>query len=263
MTQGIQRDAPSLREVQRQLAAGILAGAPCSEAVAASAAVPPGVVPAERFAVYVNGYPACLHDALAEQFPALAHMIGTARFHALVQRYQRGARLPSYNLNDAGAELTSFLRADPLAGELPFTPDLAALEWAVSRAFHAAEEAPLDAARFATWSGDDFANARLRFQPSVAVLESPWPIRTLWEMRDTPCDRIDVDLSVSECALVRRDGLQVECVAIEPAEASALRQLLAGATLGAVAADLAARGVAAEQVTGWFARWMAGGMVVP
>ncbi len=261
MTRGIHSPAPSLREVQRRLAAGILTGAPDRGATATWLAVPTGVAAGDRFAVYVNGYPARLHDALAEQFPALAHVIGGARFHALVQRYQRGARLGSYNLNCAGAELASFLRRDGLAEELPFTPDLAGLEWAIHQAFHAGEAAPLDPAALAARSADDFTRARLRFQPSVAVVESPWPIHTLWEARDTPREQIDIDLGVSECVLVCRHGLQVACRVIESREAAALRQLLAGTPLGAVTADLAVSGVAAERVSAWFARWMAHGML--
>jgi hypothetical protein len=90
-----------------------------------------------------------LHDALGEQFPAVVRLVGAARFHALVHRYLRAAGLCSYNLNEAGAEMSAFLRADALGVELPFLADLAELEWAVVRAFHATDEPPLAAARLA------------------------------------------------------------------------------------------------------------------
>jgi hypothetical protein len=75
--QGIHRDAPSLRELQRGMAAQILAADPQPRApLGRWLAVPPGAAPSERLAVHVDGYAARLHEALAEEFPAVAHLVG-------------------------------------------------------------------------------------------------------------------------------------------------------------------------------------------
>jgi hypothetical protein len=90
--QGIHHGAPSLRELQRRMAAQILGADPRPPGAArAVARRPPGTRPSDRLAVYVDGYPARLHDALAEQFPAVMRLVGAARFHALVHRYLRAA----------------------------------------------------------------------------------------------------------------------------------------------------------------------------
>jgi hypothetical protein len=213
MTQSSHPTAPSLRELQRLFAAPILAGAADVPAALANwLALPAGTVPAERLAVHVEGYPARLGEALAEQFPAVAHLVGGPRFAALVDRYQRAARLQSYNLNDAGAELPAFLADDGLAGALPFLPDLAALEWAMTRSFHAVA-ASIDPALLA---GDDAGAALARLAPAVAVVESRWPIYALWSARATPREAIDIDLGVGESVLVCRDGDAVVCQLLTP-----------------------------------------------
>lgn len=256
--QGIHRDAPSLRELQRGMAAQIFAADPHPCALLGRwLAVPPGAAPSERLAVHVDGYPARLHEALAEEFPAVAHLAGQRRFHALVHRYLRAAALPSYNLNDAGAELAEVLRADALGTELPFLPDLAAFEWTLARAFHATEVAPLTVADLAALGAEAVVAGRVRFQPSVAVCVSPWPIHTLWAARETPHDRIDIDLTAGEQVLVWRAGLRVECAPIEPARAAALRALLEGETVAAVAD----RGADPAAVIAWLGEWLAAGLL--
>ncbi len=213
MTQSSHPTAPSLRELQRLFAAPILAGAAdAPEVLTEWLALPAGAAPTVRLAVYVEGYPARLGEALGEQFPAVAHLLGGPRFAALVDRYQRAARLESYNLNDAGAELPAFLRDDCIGGELPFLPDLAALEWAMTRSFHAVA-ATIDPARLA---GDDAGAAMARLAPAVAVVESRWPIYALWSARATPRDAIDIDLGVGESVLVCRDGDAVVCQLLTP-----------------------------------------------
>jgi len=260
----IDADAPSLRELQRAVAARVLAGPQSSAPLGALAAwlvVPPGAAPAERLAVYIGGYPARLAEALAEQFPAVVHLIGASRFAALVARYQHGARLASPNLNAAGAELSAFLAADQLAAELPFLPDLAALEWQVVRAFHAALDPALDVAALAGSQLADLAAAPLSLQPSTAVCTSRWPIQALWAARETPLAQIDLDLGVGESVLVRRDGFAVVCEAIDADEADALRALAGGATLGALSESLADAGADPSRVGAWFAGWMGMGLL--
>jgi len=255
---GIHPAAPSLRELQRQLAAQILAGEPQPPAALDRwVAVPPGHAAAERLAVHVDGYPARLHDALLDAFPAVAHLVGAGAFHALVQRYRHAAVLRSYNLNDAGSELAAHLRGDPLAAELPFLPDLAALEWAMARAFHAVETAPLAAAELAALAPETILAGGVRCQPSLALVESPWPIHALWSARETPHAAIDVDLTDAEAVVVWRRDLDVECLALDAEQAAVLRALLAGASV-ASAAEQAADPAAA---IAWLGEWIAAGMV--
>jgi len=213
---------------------------------------------AERLRVYAGGYPVRVQEALAETFPAVAHVVGDGAFTDLVRRYVQATPLHSYNLNDAGAELPHFLGDDSLTARLPFLPDLAGLESQVAHAFHAHERADFDPTALANWSMDDWERAVLCFQPWVALVRSAWPIREIWESRDTPIEEIDIDLRHrSDRVLVRRAGYVVLCESVDDAEAESLGALLEGQTLGCVVAALTARGGDPASVSQRFARWMA------
>ncbi len=211
----------------------------------------------ERLAVYVNGYPARVREAIEECFPAVTHLIGQRATHELVARYVRALTRHSYNLNAVAAELPGFLCSDALNGQFPFLPDLAQLEWAVTCAFHAHDRAPLDLGVLATWSEEQWQHAVFEFQPSVALVRSSWPIRDLWEARETPIEDIDINLrDRPDRVLVRRAGPGVLCQPVSHDEARLLAALLAGRTLGDVSDLLVTSGGAPASVSTWFARWM-------
>jgi hypothetical protein len=251
-----------LRAAQEWFAVQILsAQATSSSACEWLLATPASDDVAHRLDVYRGGYPARVEAAVADTYPAVAHLVGAAALRGLTDRYARALSRHSYNLNDVGAELPTFLEGDALTERLPFLPDLAALEWRIAQAFHAFESPPFDARRLACWAIDDFEQARLAFQPSLAVVRSRWPIVVLWQSRETPTEEIDIDLrDRPEIALVHRRGLDVACNRIDAAEADCLTALLAGETLGRAAAELAEQ--TSEGAVGeWFARWSALGLV--
>jgi hypothetical protein len=250
----------SLREAQRWLAGVILAGDAEAAGPGPLASPPRGTI-ADRLHAHVDGYPARVREALAETFPAVAHLAGDAAFDALTRRYLPHVPAGGYGLGDVGGVLPDVLRDDPLGAELPFLADLARLEWAVHRAFHAHLASPFDPRVAAGWTPDDWAAARVRFQPGTVCIASPWPIRTLWEARRTPREEIDVVIEGRpEKGLVHRVEHRVACTPVEDAEAVVLARLLGGATLGEAVAGLAAED--AERVGGWTASWAARGLVV-
>lgn len=223
--------------------------------------VPDPARAAERLRVYVDGYPARLHESLAETYPAVAHLAGEDAFADLTHRYAAQVPQTAYNLNDAGASLPAFLRGDPLRQSLPFLPDLAELEWRIAEAFHAHERTPLDPAAMG-WSMDGWAGAILHFQPSVAVVSSPWPVLALWAARDRPHDSVGDDRR-DHChhVLVRRAGLTVRVETVTGDEAHALALLLGGRRLAEATELLHAHGCDPTTVSQWFSGWVAAGMI--
>jgi hypothetical protein len=216
-----------------------------------------------RLAVYVNGFPARIREAIAESFPAVEHVVGESSFTQLTHRYIAREPFSSYSLNDAGAALTSFLGDDELTLRFPFLPDLAGLEWEIALAFHAREEEAVNPAELVDWSPDDWEKAVFRFQPSVGVLRSDWPVRDIWERRDTPLDQIDVDVTNRpQNVLVTRNGLQIQCTLLSTEEALAVEALLQGQRLGRVIEQIAEAGLASDDVFDWFSGWMRGGLLV-
>lgn len=255
---------PTLREVQRWMVSRILS--PDQREIESAQRLicpPPNGDVGVRLGVYVGGYPARVQEALLESFPAVAHLAGARRFSELSERYVATLALHSYNLNDVGMELAKFLRTDRLGTDLPFLADLAQLEWCVACAFHAHDATPLDPTPLGGWTDEQWEYAVLRFQPSVALVCSAWPIRELWASRQTAVADIDIDLrDRPDCVLVRRFKMEVHCESLADGEARALKPLLDGQPLGEVTAMLATHGDDGSQVSGWFAGWMQHGLII-
>jgi hypothetical protein len=223
--------------------------------------VPPPQRAADRLRIYRSGYPARVHDLLADSYPAVARILGAQAFAALTRRYAASVPLTSYNLDQAAAHMPALLRGDALTHERPFLPDLAQLEWRVAVAFHAAERLPLDP-RTLGWSVDDWATAVLHFQPSVAVVSSRWPVFDLWAARDTPGSPVEIDLDERpEDIVVRRADYVVRCESVSAGEALALQLLLEGHCLAETAARVEAAGDEPDAVLAWFSRWTVAGMI--
>ena len=163
---GRQMCTPTLHEAQQWMAEAILGASSDTAKLDALIVTPQRGEAAERISVYAGGYPARIEEASKENFPAVAHIIGEGAFHDLVHHYIDVVPLGSYNLNDAGAELPRFLRADRLTAGLPFLPDLARLECEVALAFHAHDQPPFDPAPLVNWGLDEWERVALRWPDS-------------------------------------------------------------------------------------------------
>lgn len=256
----------SLRQTQRRLAAEILAHAAGTapadgDGAAALLRLPAAVDADSRLAVYRDGYPARIVEALGDAYPAIANICGEGSFANLTRRYLRDCDVSRSSLNDIGRQFAGHCERDPLAERLPFLADLARLEWAVLRAFHSREVKSVDPAIFAVWDMADWERVAFAWQPSIAVLHSPWPILDLWLTRDTERTAIDVDLSNRPQAVaVHRRGLDVDCRLLSETEAAVLQSLLRGATLGSAMA-IATTDADAEAVAAMFSDWLAAGWI--
>lgn len=258
--------APTLQQLQSALAESIFGygdDRPPAAEIPLWLDVPDSVDRGERLAIYRNGYPARLHEALRDTFPAIAHIVGEPGFSHLTDRYRRSVPIRSDNLNAVGDHLPSYLHRDPLTATLPFLTDLALLEHAVRKAFDAFEAAPLDPELLHSQSNVDWAGAILRFQPGTAIVRSPWPILDLWQARNADRKRIDIALiDRPQSVAVMRNGLDVHCEVLPSTQATLLETLLRGVPLGAAIEAAAAMDDGSLQPECWFAEWMNAGRIV-
>jgi hypothetical protein len=250
----------TLAEIQAAMARSIRTG----EAVPESfISVPAGVNVKTRLQVYSDGYPARIAEALAETFPATAHILGDATFAALAERFVSQLQNAPRNLNDIGSSLGRFLSVDSLCDSLPFLPDLAALESAIQRAFHSRETTPFDGSRCSHWLPEDWMRARIVFQPSVMLLRSEWPLSDLHDAQEVDRESIDIDLSRQPRQfLVYRMEFNVKIESVSEIEAYAVEEFKRGVRLGEVVGSIAERGADAGAVAQLFSRWSSLGLVI-
>ena len=106
-------------------------------------------IPTRRFAVYRNNVVAGLVKALKSRFPVVEKIVGQEFFAAMARVFvaERPPRSPV--LASYGDEFATFIAAFEPARELAYLADVARLEAARTRAYHAADATPVDAGRFA------------------------------------------------------------------------------------------------------------------
>jgi hypothetical protein len=202
-----------------------------------------GSDPARRLAVYRNNVLGSLVDALADTFPVTQQLVGDEFFRAMAAAFVRSAPPRTRLLAFYGEALPGFIAGFAPAASLPYLADVARLEMARVRAFHAADAAPVAQHRVAQVLADPGRTDQLRFglHPSVGVLASDFAVVSLWAAHQGTDDLSAIDTELAEQALVVRQGLEVLVLRLPPGAAQFVQSLQQGRPLGeAAAAALAA-----------------------
>lgn len=137
--------------------------------------------PAEkRFNVYRNNVAVSLSDALEAAFPVVRSLVGEEFFRALagVALRQFPPRTPL--MAEYGQDMPSFLDAFPPVAQLPYLADVARIENAVRRAYHARDAFAFSAEDLGQMDPEKLGELRFELAPSVTVIRSNFPVGTIW-----------------------------------------------------------------------------------
>lgn len=97
----------------------------------------------DRLAVYRNTVIVSLRDALRTAFPVTERLAGADFFAAAAVDFARAEKPRSPVLLEYGEAFPAFLAGLPGLAPYPVVPEVAVLEWARLRAYHAADAGPL------------------------------------------------------------------------------------------------------------------------
>lgn len=203
--------------------------------------VPAGLVardPAEverRFAVYCNNVAVSLGAALASRFPVVRRLVGKAFFAAMARLYAETDRPKSPVLAEWGAGFAGFLEAFPPLADYPYLADVARIELARGRAFHAADRKPVDPAAIV---GADPDRVRLMLHPSVTLLPLAHPAVSIWARNQPGGEGLPLCRGPETALILRDAAFQVPVWAVGAGDAALLRAVLDGDRL-AIAAEKA------------------------
>ena len=206
--------------------------------------VPPGIRVAghgqvnRRFDVYRNNVFVGLTEALVNRFPVCHALVGDEFFRAMARAFIELSppRLPI--LMTYGDDFAYFADTFPPARPVPYLGDIARLEAALTRSYHAADASPLTVDELASLAPRRWEQIHVELHPSVQIVSSPYPIVSIWEAHLRLDDHPLIDSSRAEDALVVRPDLEVEVHRLPPGAAAFLTALLKGASLR-TAADVA------------------------
>ena len=194
-----------------------------------------------RFDVYRNNVAVSLSEALESGFPVIAKLLGDQNFKAIAGVFLRQNPPETPMMMHYGAAFPDFLRAfEPLA-HLGYLGDVAELELAIRRSYHAADCQTVDGDVLARIPPEQLEDLCLGIAPSVEVLSSPWPVYDIWTfnmVKDAPKPRAG-----AQDVLVTRIDFDPEPHLLASGGAVFVRALQSGATLG-VAANEATNEVA-------------------
>lgn len=210
---------------------------------------------AERFGVYHHAYRARLLECLADDYPVLSR---ATDFDALCTAYVDAHPSRSFSLNDYGRHLPAFLRergSEPRA----FFAELAALEWQLVQAVHAAGGGTLGLEAVQAVAPADWETAVLVPSPSLQVLHFEYPVNAFYKHVRERDHVPDVPAPAPNDVAVCRHRMQIWRVDLSPSGAAALRALASGTAL---LPALTAAGAPPEDVSVWFKTWMECGFFV-
>jgi hypothetical protein len=184
-----------------------------------------------RFAVYRNNVASGLANALATRFPVVKRLVGDEFFRAMAHVYATAELPRSPIMLYYGETFPAFIDDFEPARPVPYLGDIARVEMARGRAYHAADATPLDPDAFAALSPDQLAETRVRLHPSLSIITSLHPIYSIWHMNQDPVRFTPVSPLAKEAVLVARPRLKVRTQRITHGDAAFIRALAAGGTL--------------------------------
>lgn len=197
---------------------------------------PDGGPTRRRFEVYRNNVLSALGNALESAFPAVVKLVGADFFRVMARTYVLDNPPRSPVLLDYGATFPDFIERFEPAASLPYLPDVARLEQAWRQAYHAAEAMPLEPSALGAVPPEALDSLRFTVHPSFRLVESRFPIVTIWRMNVSDAPVRPVDFGVGEDALIVRPDADVEVRIVPPGGVAFVAALAAGETLGTAAA---------------------------
>jgi hypothetical protein len=196
---------PSLRELERDLRAALLGG---DDGPARAAVQGDGLDPGARLGIYRHHVTTTLTAALQATFPVVCRLVDERFFAYAADRFIRDTPPSGPCLFEYGADFADFLAGFPPCHALSYLADVARLEWALQRALHAPEAAPLPMRAVEGVAPEAAASLTFSLDASASWLASPYPTDRIWRANQTDAPGPEVvDLAAGEARLeARRRG---------------------------------------------------------
>jgi len=191
---------------------------------------PEGAPAGKRFSVYRNNVAVSLSEALEVTFPVIRKLVGNEFFTAMAGVFLRQHQPTSPMLMLYGADMPAFLDSFPPVAHLGYLPDVARVELALCRSYHAADAPAIDPETLQSIAPDALLSSRLHLAPSVHLVRSDWPAAALFHANSDP-DAPKPKMQ-AEDVLITRPEYDPEVPALPPGGGAFIAALMDGATLG-------------------------------
>lgn len=224
---------------------------------------------AARLSIYRTAYLRRLIDALRENYPVLARVLGDAAFEALAAAYVAAHPSRHPSIRWFGDRLAELIERQAELAPHPATADIARMEWALRGAFDAADAAHLEPQALAALAAEDWPSLRFDVHPSLRCVALRWSVEPVWSALHDLTDPLAEEPQLPPPAAhehtlcVWRLGLATRWRSLSTAEAPLLQALRDGASFASLCGSAgAAHGdAAAEVVVAALRQWLADGLL--
>ncbi|MEM7443107.1 MAG: DNA-binding domain-containing protein [Pseudomonadota bacterium] len=218
----------TLLDIQEAFRAGVLGE---SDALARSFIVEDEVPSDRRISIYRNNTLISLSKSLGACYPIVERLVGERFFDFVAQSYVKANPPEVPQLLAYGDGFGAFLDDFEAAQSVPYLGDVARLEWARNQALFADDAPVVSVANLQTVPADRYGRLRFRLHPSVRIVQSRWPVQSIWQVNQRE-DVAPVDLNQGgETVLVMRPGLKVVAHILTNGDQSFLTALSSGSPL--------------------------------
>jgi hypothetical protein len=154
-----------------------------------------GLEPAARLNLYRNNARAMFTGALERSFPVVARRVGDGYFQQLAAEYRATHPSRSGDLHWIGEHFPAWLARHLAGSEYDWLADLARLEWACEEVLVTADSPAISIEALAQLAPEALAAMRLRLQPALRCVSSPYPVWSVWcaNQPDQPGDAVAAD----------------------------------------------------------------------
>jgi len=139
----------------------------------------------EQFKIYQQSIHDGLTNALQQIYPVCTELVGERYFYSMARKYILSNPSRSPDLTDYGESFSKYIKHHPVITTVPYLSDMAKLEWAYHRAFHAPNETGFNIESIYKYSAEQLTKCIFFLPDSHHFISSHFPIDRIWEMHQT------------------------------------------------------------------------------
>jgi hypothetical protein len=170
-------------------------------------------------------------DLIAALYPAVRRLVGELSFRVVARRFIFSEPPSAPIPRSYGDRVPLFIRSLGSAACIEYVADIAELEMLRNKAWCAPLAQPLGALALSSLTAERLNGLRVVLHPSVCLVQSRFPVVSIWEANQTDGDDRVVERWVPEAALVARPFLEIEVRKLPPGGYAFLRALSGGQTV--------------------------------
>jgi Putative DNA-binding domain len=149
-------------------------------------------------------------DHLATRYPVIRRLLGAPSFRVAARRFILSEPPNAPSPRNYGDTFPRFIRSLGKAACIEYVADVAELEMLRQKAKYAAHAQLLGAQALSSLRAERLSALRIFLHPSVCLVQSRFPIVTIWENNRTDDGDGMIERWIAEAAIVARPFLKVE-----------------------------------------------------